>query len=90
MFDSSSRFADAGTYAVTDRRGRTVTVVTPAEPVGSNLLGYHERRADERLDLLAGRYLRDPTQWWRICDEADVMLPESLSQALEIPIPRRS
>ena len=90
MFDKKSRYAKAETWSVTDARGRTVTVVAPHEPGDSNLLGYHVRKDGQRLDLLAGRYLQDPTRWWRICDEADVMVPEALSLALEIPIPRKS
>lgn len=27
-----------------------------------------EARAEERLDVLAARVLRDPLQYWRICD----------------------
>ena len=90
MFDDHSRYADAETYQVVDSRGRTVTVVAPAVPRERELLGYHVRRSDERLDGLAGRYLRHPTQWWQICDQADAVIPESLSRADELPIPRRS
>lgn len=90
MFDSKSRYADAETYQVTDARGRTVTVVVPPAPADQELLGYHQRKDGQRLDLLAGRYLRDPTQWWRICDLADAVVPEALSLEDELPIPEGS
>lgn len=89
MFDANSRYAKAPTWQVTDRRGRTVTVVGPAPAREEQLLGVHLRKEGQRLDLLAGRYLQDPTQWWRICDLAGVVLPEALSLADEIAIPRR-
>jgi hypothetical protein len=90
MFDSSSRFAKASTYPVTDRRGRNVTVVEPAPPISQNLAGYHLRKAETRLDVLAGRYLGEPTAFWRIAQLADVMVPEALTLRAEIPIPTRS
>lgn len=90
MFDNSSRYTNAATYSVTDRRGHTVMVVEPAPPAKQTLAGYHLRKADTRLDVLAGRYLGDPTAFWRIADMADVMVTEALSLQAEIPIPRRS
>jgi len=89
VFDSNSRFATAGTYTATDRRGRTVTVVEPAPAPDQSLAGYHLRRADIRLDVLAGRYLDDATAFWRIAELADKVLPEALSLQAEIPIPVR-
>jgi hypothetical protein len=90
-FDSKSRHAKAETWQVPDAHGRTVTVVAPAEPQDGDqeLLGYHQRKGAHRLDVLAGRYLRSPTEWWRICDQAGVVIPEALSLALEIPIPKK-
>ena len=87
MFDSKSRFANAETYSVTDRRGRTVTVVEPAPPPDQTLAGSHQRKADTRLDLLAGRYLDEPTGFWRIAEQADAIVPEALTLKAEIPIP---
>lgn len=90
MFDEKSRYRDVKEYEVTDHRGRTVKVV--AVPVASRqeLLGLHLRRQGQRLDHLADRYLDDPAGCWRICELEDVILPESLSEALEVAIPRRS
>ena len=42
---------------------------------------------DERLDHLAAIYLHEPTGFWRICEANEVMLPEALSEQVEIAIP---
>ena len=34
----------------------------------------------ERLDILAARYLGDPTQFWRFCDAAGVLVPDELEE----------
>jgi hypothetical protein len=90
MFDSKSRYAKAETYVVKDARGRTVTVVAPPPPPDQVLLGIHLLKQGERLDLLAARYLNDPTGFWRIAEENNVMLPEALTEAREIEIPVKS
>jgi hypothetical protein len=41
----------------------------------------------ERLDHLAAAYLGDGARWWRICELADVMTPDALAEAREVPIP---
>jgi len=89
MFDPKSRYAAAPTYQVTDRRGRTVTVVAAPAPKEQELRGYHLRRQGQRLDHLAQTYLADPAGYFHICDAAGAMLPEALSEAQEIPIPKR-
>jgi hypothetical protein len=38
----------------------------------------HTVAAGERLDLLAARYLGDPTQFWRLCDATGAVRPEEL------------
>lgn len=89
MFDSMSRYADQEAYAVPDSRGRTVKVV-PAPPApDQSLQGYHLRKQGQRIDHMAFRYLRDACGFWRICEMNDVMLPESLTEADEIAIPRQ-
>lgn len=90
MFDSNSRYAKVPTFSVPDRKGRTVTVTEPAPALDQELLGYHVRKDGQRLDLLAGRYLQDGTRFWAICELGDVMLPEALTLADEIAIPKRS
>lgn len=90
MFDEKSRYAYLQTYKVPDRRGRLVPVVPVPEPPAQTPLGVHLRKEGQRLDHLAQKYLDDPAGFWRICELDDVMLPEALSEAREIPIPGRS
>jgi hypothetical protein len=89
MFDEASRYAKHETYTVRDSRGRLVTVVTPARAFPQTLMGYHLHKQGQRLDHLAFKYLRNATLFWRICELNQVMLPEALSEADEIAIPRK-
>jgi hypothetical protein len=89
MFDPQSRYASAETQTVSDARGRTVTVVLPPPPPEQALLGIHALRQGERLDHLAARYLANPTGYWRIAEQNDVMLPDALTEASEIGIPKK-
>jgi hypothetical protein len=90
MFDAKSRYAKLTPYVVMDARGRAVSVVPAAERPAQSELGRHLRRQGERIDHLANFYLADPAGYWRICELNDVMLPEALSEALEILIPTKS
>ena len=89
MFESHSRYAGLPTYAVVDRRGRTVAVVPAPPPPAQSRRGLHRHRQGERLDHYAAMYLADATAFWRICEINDVMLPEALSEAVDVAIPTR-
>jgi hypothetical protein len=89
MFDEKSRYQGLAPYQVTDRRGRTVTVVPVPPASRETLLGYHLRRQGQRLDHLAFHYLDNAAGFWRICELNDVMSPEALSEVIEIAIPRK-
>jgi hypothetical protein len=87
MFDTLSRYARIDTYAVTDHRGRTVTVVEVPPDPGEGLLGIHVLRQGERADHLAYRYLNNAAGFWRIAERNQAMLPEQLTEQPEIEIP---
>lgn len=89
MFDEKSRYAKVETYAVKDKRGRTVQVVPVSGAPQQAIIGYHLLKQGQRLDHLAGKYASDPTSFWRICEANDVMQAEMLSEAQEIAIPSR-
>ncbi len=89
MFDDKSRYADLETYTVTDCRGRTVAVVPVPDAPEEVSIGLHILRQGQRIDHLAYKYLDDPAGYWRICELNDVMLPEALTEAQEISIPRK-
>jgi hypothetical protein len=89
MFDAKSRYAPLQPYQVRDRRGRTVAVVPVPPRPQQTPLGTHRLRQGQRLDHLAFHYLEDPAGFWRICELADVMLAEALTEARDIPIPAK-
>lgn len=89
MFDDKSRYEGLETYERTDQRGRTVAVVPVPPDSEEQFRGYHLRIQGQRVDHMAYRYLNNAAGFWRICELNDVMLPEALSEATEIAIPRK-
>jgi hypothetical protein len=90
-FDKKSRYVlNAKTYVTTDRRGRTVTALTPAERPAQAHLGDHRRKDGQRLDHLANFYLQDPSGFWRIAEHNDAVLPDALADAAIVGIPRKA
>jgi hypothetical protein len=81
MFDSTSRYAavEDATLVVDGRTVRYKRRRFIPEPTGSTVIEY-QVAAGERLDLIAARYLGDPTQFWKLCDAAGVLDPEELEQ----------
>lgn len=90
MFAPQSRYASAATQAVPDTRGRTVNVVLPPPPPAPSLLGIHRLRQGERPDHLAAKYLGDAAGYWRLAEQNDALLPETLTEQRDIEIPTRS
>lgn len=90
MFDTKSRYLNLSTYPVRTRSGRAIMIVPTPDPPAERLLGYHLRHQGERIDHLAAAYLGDAAGYWRICELADVMLPDALAEAREIPIPPKT
>lgn len=88
MFAPNSRYYGLATYTVILPNGRTVTATRCAAPVPLPLEGYHRRVAGDRLDLLAARYLNDPTAFWKLCDANNAPVPDALAAADLIGIPR--
>ncbi len=86
IFDRNSRYVKyAQTTKATDRRGRLVSCVTPAEIPSQPELGRHRLRQGQRLDHLANHYLNDPAGFWRVAEINDAMTVES---ALDTPLIR--
>jgi len=80
MIFKGSRYAKTGTYDVPGPHGQSVKALAirliPLRPAGF----FHAFRADERLDLLAYRYYRNPEKFWLIADANTEMDPEDLLQ----------
>ena len=88
MFASDSRYYNLKLYAVTLPDGRIVTATRLWQsPASLPLAGYHTRVNGDRLDLLAARYLQDPTLFWKLCDANDSPVPAALEARPLIGIP---
>ena len=88
MVFKGSRYEKTGVYQATDADGKTVTAlgirIIPHTPAGY----LHTFRADERLDILAYNFYRNPEKFWLIADANDAMDPEDLlepGRRLRIP-----
>jgi hypothetical protein len=87
MFASNSRYYSLPTYTVTTPDGAQVVVVCSALPNPLMLAGFHRHVLGDRLDLLAARYLNDPTLFWRLCDSNNSPAPDALAAADLVGIP---
>ena len=78
---ATSRYASVGTAERAGPDGRTIVYlrrrIVPA-PERLATIGFHLRRANERLDHVAATQFGDPTQWWRLCDANRAMRRERL------------
>ena len=89
MFATDSRYAKLAPYTVTLRDGRVVTATRLwRSPAQLPLAGYHTRAQGDRLDLLAARYLQDPTLFWKLCDANGTPAAAALEARPLIGIPR--
>jgi hypothetical protein len=89
MFEPSSRYNDIETakMTVTDSRGEPRVVSYKRRrfvPSGATItaLAEHTVAQGDRLDNLAARYVGDPEQFWRICDDNNVLRPEELTEEI--------
>ena len=88
MIFKGSRYEKVGTYQVTDASGQTVYALKirfiPRTPAGF----LHTFTADERLDLLAYQFYRNPEKFWLIADANTAMDPDDLLEpGRQLPIP---
>lgn len=95
-----SRYDDAraASVAVDDGAGGVREVAyllprTPPDPGQAVPLARHRVVPDDRLDLIAARYLGDPEAAWRICDANgaldpdDLVGPDAAGRVVVIPVP---
>src|SRR5258707_2077520 len=84
MFDPKSRYAKLDTATIDEDDGaggrRTVTYVRRRfiPNTGGPALLEHAVAAEDRLDLIAARYLGEPTLFWQLCDANGGIGPEEL------------
>lgn len=89
MFFAGSRYEKTGTYTIKRADGTEVSVTKLPLPVTVAVAGFHRRHEGQRLDLIAFRYLKDATTFWRLCDAADELVPDALATHDLIGIPRQ-
>lgn len=88
MIDRRSRYTRTPAVTVDDGHGGTQPLLdlrpTPATVSVLRIVP----TASDRLDLLAYRYYRDATRFWRICDASSELDPfDVLAPAEPLPIP---
>jgi hypothetical protein len=75
MIDRKSRYRSTRVLTVADPLGATHPLLDVREtPPTTGLLQVTPTDSD-RLDLLAWRFFRDPTRFWRICDASTQLDP---------------
>lgn len=87
MFPPTSRYANAVTYQARLANGSVATALVLPGPRSPAPVGYHPRIVGDRLDLIAARYLNDPTGFWRLCDANDSLVPGALERRTLIGVP---
>ena len=86
-FPASSRYATAATYAARLPDGGVATALVLPAPRDPAPVGFHPRAVGDRLDLIAVRYLNDPTGFWRLCDANDSLVAGALERRALIAVP---
>jgi len=100
MAAAASRYEGLETAGVTvpdgsggEREMRYLRRRTPADAASTRVLATHRVAPDDRLDLVAARYLGDPTAFWRVADANaaldpdDLVGPDAEGRDLVIPVP---
>jgi len=92
MFASNSRYINVADGVYVDANGRQRVYKTLRVIPDAPTLQVHSVVQDDRLDLLAFTFYRDPEQFWRICDANLALRPDDLLQVrrqLQIPLVQR-
>jgi hypothetical protein len=89
MFASNSRYYKLGTYTVTLANGQTaIATRLPVPPTRLGLSGYYTVQQNDRLDIIAARYLTDTTLFWQLCDANNSLSAASLIARQLVGIPQ--
>lgn len=73
--DKSSRYARTDTAVVPDSRGEEAEMLLVRDIPRVDGVFHATPIETDRLDLLAYRYYRDATKFWKICDASDHLDP---------------
>ena len=90
MLSPGSRYERVPAAVHVDRDGRQRPyVVLRTFPPPAPTQQQHEFAEQDRLDLVAWRFLGDPEQFWRLCDANGTLQPATLEivgRRLRIPV----
>lgn len=91
MIFAGSRYEKTGAIVLTRPDGSRVSVLRTPLPQQAFVKGYFRRSEGQRLDLIANRFLSDPTGFWRLCDANNTIVPDALAKRdlIGIPLPGR-
>ena len=87
MIFTGSRYEKTGTTILARPDGSHVTVLRIPLPRQAFIKGYFRRSESQRLDLIASRFLNDPTAFWRLCDANNAVVPDALAKRDLVGIP---
>jgi len=87
VFAPSSRYFGAATYEARLPDGTFAAALVLPLPRSTPPVGYHRRAVGDRLDLIAVKYLNDPTGFWRLCDANDALVAGAVEQRALIGVP---
>jgi hypothetical protein len=88
MIDRRSRYRSTSVLIVDDGLGRTHPLLDLRETPATSAVFQVTPTDSDRLDLLAWRFYRDPTRFWRICDASSELDPfDVLAPGEPLPIP---
>ena len=87
MIFPGSRYIKTGTTLAAQPDGSRVPSLKTPLPRPSLVQGYFRRTSDQRLDLIASKYLNDATAFWRLCDANNSVVPDALAHSALVGIP---
>ena len=87
MARAASRYASAATYQADLPDGTTATALVIPAPRSPLPIGYHPRAVGDRLDLIATKYMNQPTCFWRLCDTNNSICAGALEARPLIGVP---
>jgi hypothetical protein len=74
-------------YQKQQANGSVIQVTRLPLPGPAVVLGFFRRTHVQRLDLIANRFLADPTASWRLCDANNAVVPDALANRDLVGIP---
>ena len=88
MIERRSRYRSTAILTVDDERGGTHPLLDLRETPATTAVFELTPTDSDRLDLLAFRFYRDPTRFWRICDALSELDPfDVVAPGEPLPIP---